>query len=674
MVRIKQPYILRVVLLITFMMLVLATYRFTVEALDLGVLFKSLRWTAAAGVGFGGSVLALALLMVSWTSWDTKITGWPNQVAQTLARLKEFNLVLFILVIASYSFLMIGPVGIYFQNMQLRLPLFWLATLTGAFLLRAFTIATDDQAKTWGSTGWLGATAAAWVLGGIGYKIATFIPSVSTYPFSLGWSEASRYYYASLFFSKQIYGVVVAPSTLHPSRYLLQAVPFIIPGLPLWVHRLWQVLLWVGVTYVTVYLLARRFGHPEGWTWIGRLAFISWGFLFLFQGPVYYHLLICALIVLWGYDSHHFWKSLSVVLLASAWAGISRINWYPVPGMLAACLYFLEKGIEGPEIAKGEPGQFIPWRHWGQYLLPTVIWVALGTMTAFASQAVYILLSGAKVEALTSSFSSDLLWYRLWPNPTFPLGIVPAILLVSLPTFVISVQGLRRLHWIRQLGLMTILLILFVGGVVVSTKIGGGSNLHNLDAFLVLLMVVGSYVLFERVRPELHMERTGAMKRVSGPVLALALLVPVIFAIDSGSPQVLPEREKVQEVLTALSAMTAETVRQGGEVLFISQRHLLTFGMLPDVPLVGNYEKVFLMEMAMADNTAYLTNFYKDLREQHFAMIVSDREREIFKGSDEMFGEENDVWVNRVTQPLLAYYQEAELFRQFGIEILMPKR
>jgi hypothetical protein len=231
---------------------------------------------------------------------------------------------------------------------------------------------------------------------------------------------------------------------------------------------------------------------------------------------------------------------------------------------------------------------------------------------------------------------------------------------------------LKKMHWIRKLGLLTILFILFVGGLVVSTKIGGGSNLHNLDAFIVLLMVAGSYVLFGQVRLYTIIKSDGTIN-VSRAMFALGMLVPVIFAIYSGSPQILPDRVEAQRVLAALNKMADETVDQGGEVLFISQRHLLTFGLIPNVPLVGNYEKVFLMEMAMAGDTTYLNNFYDDISEQRYTMIVSDREHQIFKGSDEMFGEENDVWVSRVTQPLLTYYQEAESFKPFGIEVLVPK-
>ena len=49
-----------------------------------------------------------------------------------------------------------------------------------------------------------------------------------------------------------------------------------------------------------------------------------------------------VILVLWGFDATHFWRNLVLVLVASLWAGISRVNWLPVPGMLAAALYLLE--------------------------------------------------------------------------------------------------------------------------------------------------------------------------------------------------------------------------------------------------------------------------------------------------------------------------------------------
>jgi hypothetical protein len=46
----------------------------------------------------------------------------------------------------------------------------------------------------------------------------------------MGWSEGSRYYYASLFFSKKIYQLDLPYPLPSPSRYLMLSLPFLIPG------------------------------------------------------------------------------------------------------------------------------------------------------------------------------------------------------------------------------------------------------------------------------------------------------------------------------------------------------------------------------------------------------------------------------------------------------------
>jgi hypothetical protein len=225
------------------------------------------------------------------------------------------------------------------------------------------------------------------------------------------------------------------------------------------------------------------------------------------------------------------------------------------------------------------------------------------------------------------------------------------------------------------LGIAATLLVLFAGGVVVSTKIGGGSNLHNLDAFLTLLLITGGYVFFGRVASAPHAGAAGEGSLRSGRLLLASILIlPVAFALNAGAPLSLPDDEQVSGALANLQEITGTAVDQGGEVLFISQRHLLTFDLLPGVPLVEKYENVFLMEMAMSGNAYYLDSFYQDLSRHRFALIISDQQGARLKGSEYPFGEENDVWVERVAQPLLQYYERKDLLKRFGIEVLEPKR
>ena len=572
----------------------------------------------------------------------------------------------YILSFALFPLLVMGLVSQAFANIPLRLVFFGILSVGGAWLLR----------RGWPQYGW-GIALLLTTLGyGFVYKITSFIPDVSSYPFSLGWSEASRYYYASLWFSKKVYGVASPPSVLHPSRYLLQSLPFLIPNSSLLIHRLWQVILWIISASLTSWLLIRRL-TPKGQkrSQVVSLCLLFWTFLFLFQGPIYYHLLFMVILILWGYDSSRFWRTLVFVLIASIWAGISRINWLPVPGLLAASLYLLEVRAKDKSL----------WR----YILSPTIWVLAGTALGYASQQAYQLWSGNPQAWFGSSFSSNLLWYRLLPNQTYPTGILLSSVFVSLPLFGLMIFRLinhwREYHIIRLVGLTAILFVLFIGGVVVSVKIGGGSNLHNLDAYLILLLVIASYIYFEcfttdyAVQQEKHIHEDSASdpnnlaRSIEVILLSLALVFPLYFVISTGGA--IPQRDftAAQDALQTINASTQQAVKQGGEVLFINQRHLLTFDYIHGVSLVPEDELVFLMEMAMSDNSSYLNAFYKDLRNQRFAMIVSEPLTTQYQGRSHSFGEENDAWVERVSEPILCYYEPTTQVEAAGVILYTPR-
>jgi len=99
--------------------------------------------------------------------------------------------------------------------------------------------------------------------------------------------------------------------------------------------------------------------------------------------------------------------------------------------------------------------------------------------------------------------------------------------------------------------------------------------------------------------------------------------------------------------------------RQGQRVLFISERHLIAFEGL-EVRLEPDYEKVYLMEMAMAGNRAYLDRLYADLQAHGFGLIVTEKLNTGLQGSEFTFGEENDVWAQRVAAPILRSYAVKE--------------
>jgi hypothetical protein len=96
--------------------------------------------------------------------------------------------------------------------------------------------------------------------------------------------------------------------------------------------------------------------------------------LFLFQGPVYFHLAVPLILMLWGFSPQDDRRTWIFLILASLWSGLSRINWYPMPGLLASVLFLLEVPYQGKKL----------WR----YLLKPALWVVVGFGVAFATQRV----------------------------------------------------------------------------------------------------------------------------------------------------------------------------------------------------------------------------------------------------------------------------------------------
>jgi hypothetical protein len=479
---------------------------------------------------------------------------------------------------------------------------------------------------------------------------------VSADPFSIGYSEASRFYYASLFFSDSLYGTQLPLPFLHPSRYLLLSIPYLVEGLPLWAHRFWQSLLWFGLTLSASLLLIRRFKFNKWMT----TSLIAWAFLYFFQGAVYYHLQICVILILAGVSVNRPGRSLFFIILASLWAGISRVNWFAVPAMMAIAIYILETPINN----KG-------WKYW----FTPLIWGISGAASALVSQFIYIQISGnVDISAFGSSFTSDLLWKRLLPNDTYPIGILPGIALVSLPLWLGMYQMLRgnlnHIHPLRWLALLGMVLILFISGAIVSTKIGGGGDLHNMDAYLVLLSVLTMFFLANQVSAE--KEAKPMWGKISWGVVYLSVLTPLWLALPKLGffhqyDRIIAEQD-IQKIQEAISI----TMQNGGDVLFITERQLITFDYVNGVSLVSEYEQSELMEMAMSRNRFYLERYYQDLYNRRFALIIAE-DQKFTEQKQGAFVEENAAWVRFIGTPLLCTYKPAVTLTSNNIQVFEPR-
>lgn len=133
----------------------------------------------------------------------------------------------------------------------------------------------------------------------------------------------------------------------------------------------------------------------------------------------------------------------------------------------------------------------------------------------------------------------------------------------------------------------------------------------------------------------------------------------------------LPPPEEVDRVMSMLQSEVARA-KENGEILFMDQRQLLTFGYIQDIPLVVDYEKKYLMDQAMANNFVYLEKFYRDLANHRFSLIISDPLRTPIKDREYAFGEENNAWIEWIARPVLCYYEPIKTFEEIGLQILVP--
>jgi hypothetical protein len=251
------------------------------------------------------------------------------------------------------------------------------------------------------------------------------------------------------------------------------------------------------------------------------------------------------------------------------------------------------------------------------------------------------------------------------------------IALLCLPLIVLTIKrwngGItHQIHPLR-LGLLTcILAVFFLGGVVVSVKIGGGGDLHNLDAFIVFVVLVTTSLVAGAFTPEKTVQKT-SLSSISAFLLLALVLMPVFFAFQSAPIWDFNASKQAQSNLTELNQALEIIKDHEGTVLFISNRQLQTFHAVPDFDLIQAYEKDLIMEMAMSKNQEYLQNFRADLASGKISAVLVDQLNTQHQDSTHSFGEENNAWVDEVLLPLLEYYEPAYSVDNGNINLLVAK-
>ena len=129
---------------------------------------------------------------------------------------------------------------------------------------------------------------------------------------------------------------------------------------------------------------------------------------------------------------------------------------------------------------------------------------------------------------------------------------------------------------------------------------------------------------------------------------------------------------QAQQSLARVQSIVSPVSSESGEVLFISQRHLLALDAIKGVDLIPEYETVFLMEMAMSRNRDFLDQFHKDLKNHRFDLIVVDHLSTQIQDRDHNFAEENNAWVEEVSYPILCHYVAVEILLDPPLQFFIP--
>lgn len=644
----------------------------------------SLKWA----IGFFGFVLAslglfVLVLTLAWS--PLKLNFARDGLVRLRARLGIFRwLLAFGFLIAPVWFFQYTLWGVVFIGVGIRL-LIWILTILGL----AFVIGHGDSLIMWPHL------LAASLLSGVVISAAIPLAGVTSYPFSLGWSEGNRLWDYSILFGRARY-IFPPNQELSPfldiGRQLVGGLPFLIPGLNIFQERLW-----LGLMEILPYFLLGLciFYLPKTKPNILWLLVGLWGALFLRQGPIHTPLLLSAAIVAIAWR-RPLWISLPLIAVAGYFAAVSRFTWTFAPAMWAGMLWLIHAQLDNAHlaardwwraIALGLAGLF------GGYFVPQ--------LTGLLTQAGNVNVA----QAAETVSRQPLLWYRLLPNSTYNLGILINLLLAVVPLIVVLLFAIRRKLWILNLwqrfAILAVLAAFLIVGLVASTKIGGGGDLHNMDMFFIGLLFVGG-IVWERSN-----STKGTLWLMDGALpawirITLIVLVvlpaygsllgmrPLLYADEFSrlktltdiedpyaDPRVLgllPPRDEVDQTLQRIQQRVADAKKQG-DVLFMDQRQLLTFGYIKDVPLIPEYEKKYLMDQAMGGASAStFPSFYRDLAAHRFSLIISDPLRLPIKDSDYSFGEENNAWVKWVAAPILCYYEPDVTLDEFKIQLLIPRK
>lgn len=526
------------------------------------------------------------------------------------------------------------------------------------------------------------------LLSSIFITTAYFLRDVVDYPFSLTWSEGNRLWDYSMLFGRYRYKLSTSSNLavhLDIGRQFVGGLPFLYPRLTILQERLWLACINLFSYFILGLILFKNpFSHDK-LSWFLAAGF---GLIFLMQGPIHTPLIIAAILVALAWEKP-LWLSSILIFIAGYIAQVSRFTWMFAPAMWGILLEF-----SGTKSGQGKLSKKIWFRS-------TIIGIA----GLFGGVIVPFFIKLLKKIQITEPYSSSniqgglyyqqpLLWYRLLPNATYHPGILLGLLIAILPLVILLIILITEKIWIphilQRVYVFLSLLAFLVVGLIVSTKIGGGGDLHNLDMLLLGLLFCAAIAW--RYGGEIWLKNNLVKNKKINYLVALLAIIPTIpyliglypvsFAKNIGwvatladknpnSLITLPTKETTQNALKQLQT-EINKAEKNGEILFMDQRQLLTFGYIKNVELIPEYEKKVMIDQAMARNARYFLPFYQDLAKQRFSLIISFPQSVSIREREYDFSEENNVWRKWVATPLLCYYTPLITFPEVKVQLLIP--